>query len=917
MKFQRELTEVTSLEGQKFHDYEVLTLLGQGSVGAVYKARQISLDRLVSLKVLRPELSRDGEFIARFKHEAIAAAKLNHPNLVQVYSAGESDGAFYLSMEFIDGDSLQRRFERVRRLDIEQSLATCYYLAHALDHAWRRGALIHRAIKPSNIYLSRHGEVKLGDLGVARPSGVAFAGESGKPYYISPEQARGEPALDLRSDIYSLGCVLFHMLAGRPPHDGPTAEMVAQQHVSELPPAIVNLWPACPAQVALLLNKMMAKDPAARQQDYAELIADLVRVSEQLGLAAAGSTQRVAPKTPPPVKPATARVAVRAPRKSLSPVLLVAGVVVIAAAVVIWSPWKERGASSVKRGAINAGSAAVPPGEHARVGTPAVAPPQPVAGPGIVEKNQTVPVGAKPDLPVAPPSPMAGGTPALPTAAPAADAWVASVVPLAPEEQMPRVIARLKELNPGYDGEEQHRIEGGCVTDLTISSAAVKNLAPLRALAGLQRLVCGGARARSQLADLTPLRGMRLVSLSCLSAQVSDLSPLRGAPLEKLVLVGNPVSDLSPLKGAPLAQLYLGGTQVGNLSPLRGMKLTHLYLEDTPVTELSPLEGMPLAQLSLRGVRVADLKQIRNMPLTILDITGAPVTDLSPLATLPLKQLRCDLALIQNKSAVQILLGIGTLEKINSQEVATALQKAATTAPPATAEMPPPAVVDPFIASVAALPAERQVSSVIAKLRQLNPRFDGREQHRIAGGMVTDLNISTAAVSDLSPVRALAGLQRLTLAPWTGTARGALADLSLLKGLQLFGLWCHNTQVSDLSPLHDMPLTALSCDNTAVRDLSPLRGMKLAVFSCSHTAVNDLSPLDGMPLAVLWCDHTKVADLSLLKGMPLKELRCDFDKDRDAPVLSGIATLEKINDLPAASFWTKVGAIVLKSGGKR
>ncbi len=908
MKLQRELTEVTSLEGQKFHDYEVLTLLGQGSVGAVYKARQISLDRLVSLKVLRPELSRDGEFIARFKQEAIAAAKLNHPNLVQVYSAGESDGAFYLSMEFIDGDSLQRRFERVKRLDIEQSLATCYYLAHALDHAWRRGGLIHRAIKPSNIYLSRHGEVKLGDLGVARPVGVAFAGESGKPYYISPEQARGEPALDLRSDIYSLGCVLFHMLAGRPPHDGPTAEEVAQRHVSELPPAIVNLWPACPAQVALLLNKMMAKNPVARQQDYAELIADLVRVSEQLGLAAAGSTQRVAPKTPPPVKPATARVAVRAPQKSWSPVLLAAGVVVIAAAVVIWSPWKERGASSVKRGATNAGSAAVPPGEHAKVGTPAVAPPvvqpppKPAAGLGIAATPQTTP---------------AGGTPALPTAAPSADAWLASVASLAPEEQMPRVIARLKELNPGYDGEEQHRIAGGCVTELTIPSAAVKDLAPLKALAGLQQLVCGSASARSQLADLAPLRGMRLVSLSCLSAQVSDLSPLRGAPLENLVLIGSPVSDLSPLKGAPLVQLYLGGTQVGDLSPLRGMKLTHLYLEDTPVTDLSPLESMPLAQLSLSGTRVADLKSIRNMPLAILDITGAPVTDLSPLATLPLKQLRCDVALIQNKSAVQTLMGIGTLEKINDQVVAAVLQKTATTAPPATAEMPPPAVVDPFVASVAALPAERQLAAVIAKLRELNPRFDGREQHRIARGVVTDLNISTAAVTDLSPVRALAGLQRLTLAPWAGAARGALADLSPLNGLQLFCLWCHNTQVADLSPLRDMPLTALSCDNTAVHDLSPLGGMKLAVFSCSRTAVSDLSTLSGMPLAVLWCDHTKVADLSPLKGMPLKELRCDFDKDRDAPILSSIATLEKINDLPAASFWTKVGAIVLKSGGKR
>ena len=890
------------LEGQQFHDYEVLTLLGEGSVGAVYKARQISLDRLVSLKVLRPELSRDAGFIARFKQEAIAAAKLNHPNLVQMYSAGESDGAFYLSMEFIDGDSLQRRFDRVKRLDIEQSLATCYYLAHALDHAWRRGGLIHRAIKPSNIYLSRHGEVKLGDLGVARPPGMTFAGDTGKPYYISPEQARGEPALDLRSDIYSLGCVLFHMLAGRPPHDCPTPEEVAQRHISEPPPAIVNLWPACPAQVALLLNKMLAKDPAARQQDYAELIADLVRVSEQLGLAAAGSTQRVAPKTPPPVRPATARVAVPVPRKPLAPILLVAGVVMVAAAVMVWSPWKERGAPNVKREATNAGSTTVPPVAPA-VAPPAVQPlPKPTAESGAAQPTQTA---------------SAGTTASLPGIAPAVDAWLASVASLAPEEQIARVIDRLKELNPGYDGEEQHRIEDGRVTELTISSIVVKDIAPLRALAGLRHLNCGSATARSQLADLTPLRGMNLASFSCLNARVSDLSPLRLAPLEKLVLVGNPVSDLMPLKGGPLTQLYLGGTQVADLSPLRGMKLTHLYLEDTPVTDLSPLKNMPLEQISLRGVHVTDLTIIRGMPLTILDITGTPVTDLSLLASLPLKQLRCDPALIQNKSAVQTLLGIGTLQRINQQEVAVALQQAATSAPSSSGGAPPtPPVPDAFTASVAALPAERQVAAVIAKLRELNPRYDGREQHRIVRGVVTDLTFSTAAVTDLSPVRALTGLQRLTLAPWVGAGRGALADLSPLKGMQLFGLWCHNTQVADLSPLHDMPLTALSCDSTAVRDLSPLRGMKLTVFSCSRTDVNDLSPLDGMPLAVLWCDHTKVVNLWPLKGMPLKELRCDFDKDRDASILNDIVTLEKINDLPAASFWTRVGDIVLKSGGK-
>lgn len=902
---------MTSLEGQQFHDYEVLTLLGQGSVGAVYKARQVTLDRLVSLKVLLPGLSRDREFIARFKQEAIAAAKLNHPNLVQVYSAGESDGAFYLSMEYIEGDSLQKRLERAGRLDVEQSLATCYYLAHALNHAWQRGALIHRRIKPSNIYLSRHGEVKLGDLGVAKPAGAAFAGDSGKPFYISPEQARGETNLDLRSDIYSLGCVLYHMLAGQPPYDGATAKAVMFKHANDPPPPITKTWPSCPAQVALLLNKMLAKEPAARHQDYGELIADLVRVSEQLGMAAAGSAQLVALKTPLAVKPATAKVPVGAPRKTSSSIFMVAAVVIIAAAVaMIWAPWKERGAASVGREASKAEPLRRANSEDAKTpsGTPKIeTEPSKQAATQVPAPVSELPIASH-QLPV--------------TAAPAGDAWLASVAALAPEEQVQRVIARLKELNPGYDGQEQHQIADGRVTELTLPSEVIKDLSPVRALAGLQKLSCGNVRGKGSLADLSPLRGMSLTSLRCVNTQVADLSPLRGMPLELLSIVGNPVSDLSPLVGAPLTRVFLASTQVSTLSSLRGMPLTDLYLEGTQVADLSPLQGMPLSRLNLTQTPVADLTPIQNAPLTFLNISGTAVKDLSPLAKAPLRYLLCDIIAAGNKRAVQTLMAMTTLEKINGKPVNDFIQAVNTTAalapqPGQTAATAPEQSSDPFVVAVAALPAERQVAAVIARLRELNLRYDGREQHRIAGGMVTELNFSTAAITDISPVHALAKLQRLSLAPWTGQPRGALTDLLPLKGLQLYGLSCHNTQVADLSPLRDMPLTLLTCDSTAVRDLSPLKGMRLTVFGCSYTAVDDLSPLNGMPLTVLWCKNTKVADLSPLKGMPLKELRCDFDKDRDALILDGIATLKKINDMPAASFWTKAGPVVLKSGGKR
>lgn len=892
---------MTSLEGKQFHDYEVLTLLGQGSVGAVYKARQVSLDRMVSLKVLLPGLSRDRDFIARFKQEAIVAAKLNHPNLVQMYSAGESDGLFYLSMEFIEGDSLQQRLERTGRLDVEQALATCYYLAHALNHGWRRAGLIHRSVKPSNIYLSRHGEVKLGDLGVARPAGEAFV--IGKPHYISPEQALGETDMDLRSDIYSLGCVLYHMLAGRPPYDGPTAKIVMSKHANEPPPMITRAWPECPAQVALVLNKMLAKDPSARPQDYGELIADFVRVSEQLGLAAAGSTERVAPKTSPPMKPATAKVPVSAPSRFSSVVSIAAAAVVIAAVVaMVWAPWKTREA-------------------------PKPEPPRQVESTDAQTRTEPTKVEAEPPKPAPLPTPVpaspVASQPAQTLGAPVADAWSASVASLPPEEQVQRVVTRLKELNLGYDGQERHKIADGQVTELTLPSEAIKDLSPVRALAGLRKLFCGDSRVKGVLSDLSPLRGMALTNLRCANTQVADLTPLKGMPLEYLSLVGNPVGDLQPLAGAPLTRLFLASTKVSGLAPLKGMAITDLYVEGTKVADLAPLQGMPLSRLSLTDTPVTDLTPIQDAPLTFLNITGTAVKDLAPLAKMPLRFLNCDQAAAENKRAVQTLMAISTLQKVNGKSVNDFIQavnaavastpRPETAAPAAMPEQPS----DPFVVAVAAMPAEQQVAAVIAKLRERNPRFDGREQHRVAGGAVTELNVSAAGITDITPVCALAKLQRLTLTPWTGQARGALADLLPLKGLKLTGLGCHNTQVADLSPLRDMPLTSLTCDNTAVKDLSPLKDMKLTVFSCSFTAVNDLALLEGMPLVVLWCNDTKVTDLSPLNGMPLRELRCDFVKDRDALILDRIATLERINNMPAASFWTKVGPIVLKSGGKR
>ncbi|MCX6906910.1 MAG: SUMF1/EgtB/PvdO family nonheme iron enzyme, partial [Verrucomicrobia bacterium] len=279
---------MSSLAGQTFAGYEIISQLGRGGMGLVYKARQPKLDRIAALKILASDLASDPDFVARFKREAAAAANLSHPNIVQVYSAGESEGTHYIAMEFVDGETVKQHIESQGRLDPREAIAITVFVAEALQYGWNKARLIHRDIKPDNIFLSKSGEVKVGDLGLAKTVGGATTNLTqtgtmmGSPHYISPEQARGASDIDFRTDIYSLGCTLYHMLTGRPPYDGPDPLSVITKHVNDPPPAIFKTWPACPVPLALVLGKMIAKRPHERPASYEDLIEQLRAVHAKL-----------------------------------------------------------------------------------------------------------------------------------------------------------------------------------------------------------------------------------------------------------------------------------------------------------------------------------------------------------------------------------------------------------------------------------------------------------------------------------------------------------------------------------------------------------------------------------------------------------------------------------------------------------
>ena len=289
--------EGTLLNGR----YRLLELLGSGGMAVVYKGVDTLLHRPVAVKILREAYASDPAFLARFQREARAAARLDHPNVVTVYDVGQDGNLHYIVMEYVEGEDLKSLIRRVGRLSVEQAVDIAYQIAAGVGHAHRMG-IIHCDIKPQNILVTAEGVVKVTDFGIARALSESGLTDPevvwGSPTYFSPEQAAGERPVPA-SDVYSIGVVLYEMLAGVPPFRAEKPAALALMHLREEPQPLSLHNPQVPPQLEWIIRKLLAKEPAARYRTAEQLAMVLQEYRTRMAQATGVHAAFFPPPTPP------------------------------------------------------------------------------------------------------------------------------------------------------------------------------------------------------------------------------------------------------------------------------------------------------------------------------------------------------------------------------------------------------------------------------------------------------------------------------------------------------------------------------------------------------------------------------------------------------------------------------------------
>ncbi|WP_417383155.1 protein kinase domain-containing protein [Gimesia sp.] len=871
----REATEKTSLfePGQQagkppqlfpelpahFGRYELLSLIGKGGMGEVYRARDTQLDREVALKL--PRLDQSVPLLKeRFLNEARTAATLRHPHICPIYDSGQIDSQLYLTMAYIEGQNLQELWAADSHHSLLDNLTLLMKVARAIQIAHNQ-QIIHRDLKPANIMVDSHAEPVVMDFGLAHrvvegPSPrLTQAGDIvGSPAYMSPEQMESNTAPGPASDIYSLGVILFEALTGTLPFKGTLGQITAAV-MRDAPPRPSTLQTDIDAELEALCLQMLQKSPEARPASMQEVAERLAAIQQRL------TRSETIIRTKPSVSGNNHRrrnhkrtligAAGVAALFCMGIILTLAtdkGTLIVRSEVPDISVLIKQGDKTVETLKVSQGtdSTTIYSGQYEIVlqgknldgleVTPQVV---------KLSRNQTTVVTIER---------ITDGTvtPGQIPSAGVSQEWLTQTQKLPGVEQFQAVIEKLQELNPGFEAHIGKNVYvsylGGhpnqYVHLVNIDSNHLQDISPLQALQTLQTLSISGTQTRlSQFKDLSPLAAMNNLNYLTVRShpQLTEIESLQNLKLKNLELSNTNVSDLSSLRKLPLERLDLNGTMVTDLSPLAEMKsLIALELRTTAVSDLSSLKGLPLTDLFLSHTSVSDLSPLEGMPLVNLDFSSTNVTDLTPLKSMPLEVLRLnsqisDLTPLQDFSLKELILNGSKVTDL------TPLQ---------------------------GMPLEKLILGHCSDLQDLSP---------LQGMKLKHLNLVQTDVRDLSPLAAM-----------------PLEELHI------------DSPVSDISPLKNLRLKSLQLQSDELTDISPLKGMPLETLTLAYSRqLKDITPLSGMPLRRLGLANTSVQDLTPLKGIPLESLELPEDlkltkENRD--LLESVSTLKLINKHPVKSY---------------